>query len=487
MLKDEIKKLIREGYLRDYVRNRGARPQNDQNEARPHREIRTIFGGPHFTEETRGAQNCYLREAKERLVMTTSSLDKRPAKQIRGEVEDITFSEKDARHVRHSHCDTLVIKAMIANNNVHWILVDNGSSVDILYFQAFERMGLKVSNLKPSPNPIYGFTGDSVVPLGVISLPMTLGEYPRQSCVIADFLVIDQSSAFNVILGRPSLRELRAITSIHHLFMKFPMPQGVGKVKGDQQESRQCYHQAVKAASKLRQFHVVNQWPPSEGPFDDIIDPRSRDEEGTTGPIEDLVDFQVSDKEPSKVLKIGKNVPDGTREAISEFLRQNLDVFAWAHSDMERIDPSTMSHRLSVDPNRKLVRLKRRAINTESYQGLKEEIDKLLSNDFIKESFYPSWLANPVLVKKPNDRWRTFLDFTDLNKACPKDSFPLPRIDQLVDATSGHELLSFMDAYSRYNQIPMHVSDQEHTSFIIDHELYCYKVMPFGLKNAGVT
>ena len=122
---------------------------------------------------------------------------------------------------------------MIANNNLHRILVDNGSSVDILYFQAFERMGIKVSDLKPSPNPVYSFTGDSVVPLGVISLPMTLGEYPRQSCVLADFLGIDQPLAFIVVLGRPFLRELRAVTSIHHLLMKFLTPRGVGEVKGD--------------------------------------------------------------------------------------------------------------------------------------------------------------------------------------------------------------------------------------------------------------
>ena len=80
------------------------------------------------------------------------------------------------------------------------------------------------------------------------------------------------------------------------------------------------------------------------------------DEEGTTGPIKDLVDLPISDKEPSKVLKIGKNLPDGIQQAISKFLRQNLDVFVWAHSDMEGIDPSIMSHRLNVDPSRKLVR-----------------------------------------------------------------------------------------------------------------------------------
>ena len=126
-------------------------------------------------------------------------------------------------------------------------------------------------------------------------------------------------------------------------------------------------------------------------------------------------------------------------------------------------------------------------MDAKRYQALKDEVDKLLAFDFIKESYYPSWLANPVIFRKPNGKWRTCVDFTDLNKAYPKDSFSLPRIDQLVDATSGHQLLNFMDAYSGYNQIPMLVLDQEHTSFITDRDLYCYKVMPFGLKNAGAT
>ncbi|KAI5324309.1 hypothetical protein L3X38_033382 [Prunus dulcis] len=92
------------------------------------------------------------------------------------------------------------------------------------------------------------------------------------------------------------------------------------------------------------------------------------------------------------------------------------------------------------------------------------------------------------MVRKPRKAWRMCVDYTNLNRACPKDSFPLPRIDQLVDATAGHALLSFMDAYSGYNQIFMHPEDQAHTSFIKDRRgLYCYKVMPFSLKNAGAT
>ena len=121
----------------------------------------------------------------------------------------------------------------MANNKIYRILVDNESSADILYYQAFQRMGLKNSDLKPFPNPIYGFTSDSMVLVGMITLPLKVGEYPREYCVMADFLVIDQPLAFNVVLGRPSLRALKAITSIYHLLMKFPNPNRVGQVRGN--------------------------------------------------------------------------------------------------------------------------------------------------------------------------------------------------------------------------------------------------------------
>lgn len=109
---------------------------------------------------------------------------------------------------------------------------------------------------------------------------------------------------------------------------------------------------------------------------------------------------------------------------------------------------------------------------------------KILKGQFVREVHYPEWLANVVLVKKANGKWRMCIDFTNLNKACPNDYFPLPRIDQLVDATVGCELLNFMDVYLEYNKIQMHTLDQEKTSFTMDQGLYCYKVMSFGLKNA---
>ena len=187
------------------------------------------------------------------------------------------------------------------------------------------------------------------------------------------------------------------------------------------------------------------------------------------------------------MLRIGSKLKGELKANLVRFLRSNLNVFAWCHADMIGIDPEVMSHHLNIDPTKKGIRRKRRAISGERAQALKEEVDRLLGAKLIKESFYPTWMANPVLVKKPNGIWRTCVDFTDLNKACPKDSFPYPRIDQLVDATAGHALLSFMDAYSGYNQIPMYEPDLEHTSFITDRGLYCYIGIPFGLINAGAT
>ena len=157
---------------------------------------------------------------------------------------------------------------------------------------------------------------------------MTVEEYPKQSCVIADFLVIDQSSAFNVVLGRPSLRALKVITSIYHFLMKFPTTNGGGQVQGNQDEVRRFYNQAVRNASRPRQVNIVDQRPPSEGSLDHTINLRFPEKEATTGLIEDLVNLPVDDKEPSNVLKLGKNLFDKLREAISTFLKQNLDVFA---------------------------------------------------------------------------------------------------------------------------------------------------------------
>ena len=143
------------------------------------------------------------------------------------------------------------------------------------------------------------------------------------------------------------------------------------------------------------------------------------------------------------------------RTRLVQLLKENLDVFVWSHEDMSGISLKVIQHKLSVDPKMKPVQQKRRVFIPKRNQAVTNEVNKLLSTGFIREVYYPDWLANIVLMKKANGQWRMCMDFTDLNKACPKDSFSLLRIEQLVDSTVGHRLLTFMDAFSRYNKIKM--------------------------------
>ena len=204
-------------------------------------------------------------------------------------------------------------------------------------------------------------------------------------------------------------------------------------------------------------------------------------------PIEVLEDVTLDENNPEKYTRVGVSMEKKTKQNLVQFLKESTDVFAWSHEDMPGIDPSVITHHLNVYPSFKPVRQKKRVFAPEQDNVIKEEVQKLTTTKFIREVYYPNWLANVVMVKNANDKWRMCVNFTDLNKACPKNSYPLPCIDQLVDSIVGYKLLSFMDAFSGYNQIRMDEIDQEKTSFITSQGLFCYKVMPFGLKNVGAT
>ncbi|RVW58846.1 Transposon Ty3-G Gag-Pol polyprotein [Vitis vinifera] len=156
-------------------------------------------------------------------------------------------------------------------------------------------------------------------------------------------------------------------------------------------------------------------------------------------------------------------------------------------ADMPGLDPSIVQHRLPLLPHARPVKQKLRRLHPRWSLQVKEEIQKQLSVGFLSVVEYPEWLANVVPVPKKDGKVRVCVDFRDLNKASPKDDFPLPHIDMLVDSTAGHSMLSFMDGFSGYSQILMAPEDMEKTSFITEWGTYCYRVMPFGLKNAGAT
>ncbi|XP_074346599.1 uncharacterized protein LOC141685395 [Apium graveolens] len=585
-LKDEIEALIKEGYLGEWVVKEVRKHKDDRTREEERRapcgsnndtledskfvkdgSIRTSYGGDPGMECSNRALARYAREARFRPLMDIHRVETRPPKVFKGESMDITFREADARWVLHPHNDALVISIQIGTKNVHRAFMDNGSSTNILYYSTFKKMRLPDQDMSGEDSWVYGFSGAGVRVMGSIRLPCTLRESPLSVTKMLEFKVLNQESSHNVLLGRPFLREMRVITFIHHLTIKFPMPNGVGSIKGSQYDSLECYRQAMKGFRKdshvedtpdidqeksieqpieeIRVHYYVEQedehpsgLPPTmlyledmiriemleeeeamdnivqtdfhgerlEGRFDVLqileqddalppegaslpakyikevdapamqgapskevdappkgdapslqdneirdspdLDPRIPMPMEKMGPAEDTIEIPVDEKDPSKVLRIGSLLTPSLKEGLSIFMLANLDVFPWSHSDMVGINPEIMCHRLNIDPKHKGVQQKRRAVSGERVIALAEEVDRLLDVGLIWESFYPEWLANPVLVKKPNDKWGTCVDFTNLNKACPKDSFPLPRIDQLVDATAGHALLSFMDAYS---------------------------------------
>jgi hypothetical protein len=471
-LKRQIEELIKQGKLQRFVkrgqregRPQGARQQRPPVEALPRPplgEIHVITRGM-----AAGGTSCSSRKAYARQihnVLVTQKNNKKP----RLEDLPITFTEEDACKVFHPHDDALVVTLEIAGYSTRHVLIDNGCSANIIYLTAFQQMKIGKDQLQPIETPLVGFAGTSVYPLGMITLQIIAGTYPKQATKKVNFLVVDCPSDYNVIIGRPTLNRLRAVTSTYHLLVHFPTENGIGEMKGDQAMARECYLTTVNA-EQVHQTLIVEE------------------RQNIAEPTEELEEIILIEGNEKKTTRIGTSMTKEIRALIVSFLRKNADVFAWSHDNMPGISPEVIAHKLNVNPSTSPVKQKRRVFVPERNAAVMEEVDKLLKAGFIREVYYPKWLANVVMVKKSTGKWRMCVDFTNLNKACPKDSYSLPRIDQLVDSTAGHKLLSFMDAFSGYNQIQMIEGDQEKTAFITSRGLFCYKVMPFGLKNAGAT
>ena len=158
----------------------------------------------------------------------------------------ITFSDSDLEGCQHPHDNPLVIRAVVANKRVHWVLVDNGSSTDIIFASAFDKMGIGREKLEPVSTHLRGFSGEKILPLGSIQLVLTLGDPPCKATTTMRFLVVDAPSAYNMLLGRPSLNAIKVIPSAYHMMIKFPTTSGVGMVQGDQRVARECYSTSMK-------------------------------------------------------------------------------------------------------------------------------------------------------------------------------------------------------------------------------------------------
>uniref|UniRef100_A0A2N9J5A6 RNA-directed DNA polymerase n=1 Tax=Fagus sylvatica TaxID=28930 RepID=A0A2N9J5A6_FAGSY len=356
----------------------------------------------------------------------------------------VSFSDEDLADVQMPHNDPLVITLRFGDYDVQRVLVDQGSFAEIMYKGLYEKLGLEEANLANFTTPVFGFTGESTIPMGKTTLPILAGPISLQT----EFIVVRGTSPYNAIVGRDWLHRMKAVPSTLHQKLRFPTEEGVMEINGDQ----------APAA-------VTEKLAAEKDPEKVYFDP----------------------SEPEFYFLVGTNLSVNDRQGLVTLLMGYRDVFAWSVYEAPGVSPDLACHSLNISGDAKPISQKRRKLAPERAEIVAKEVERLLEANAIRSVQYPTWLSNTVVVRKKNGKWRVCVDFTDLNRACPKDPFPLPRIDQLVDSASGHERMSFLDAFQGYHQIPMAHSDQEKTAFITPKGVYCYRVMPFGLKNAGAT
>ncbi|RDX66999.1 hypothetical protein CR513_54181, partial [Mucuna pruriens] len=195
----------------------------------------------------------------------------------------------------------------------------------------------------------------------------------------------------------------------------------------------------------------------------------------------------TSQEPPIKEVKVGRAMSLDDRNELVQLLTKYVDIFAWSYKDMPGLDNEIVEHRIPMEPNCPPVKQKLRRMNPKTSLKIKEEMKKQLEAEFLTIAKYPQWVANIVPVPKKDRKVKMFVGYRDLNKASPKDKFALPHIDVLVDNKAKHGCFSFMDGFSRYNQIRMALEDMEKITYITQWGTFCYKVMLFRLKNVGAT
>jgi hypothetical protein len=384
----------------------------------------------------------------------------------------ITFSQEDLQLKDYPHNDAMVISCVIKGFMVHNVLVDTGSAANIIFARAFSQMQEPEDKIHDATHPLCGFGGRQIVALGKITMLVTFGFVHNTRTEQVVFDIVDMEYPYNAIIGRGTLNAFEAILHPAYLCIKIPSEQGsivvhegqeaARKAEGNWTDSKAIHN--IDGAEACEQYRYKRE------------KAASADQPKPMLLCEDIAE--------QKVL-LGSQLSKEQENNLLRFLFNNKDVFAWSANDLCGVDRDVIEHSLNVDPSFRPRKQRLQKMSDNKAESARNEVKRLLSAGVIREVKYPEWLANTVMVKKANSKWRMCIDFIDLNKACPKDEFPLPRIDSLVDAAASSELMSLLDCYSGYHQIWMKKEDEPKTSFITPSGTYCYLRMPEGLKNAG--
>ncbi|GKA27800.1 reverse transcriptase domain-containing protein [Tanacetum coccineum] len=354
----------------------------------------------------------------------------------------------------------MIIEAEIGGHFVHRIYVDGGASSEVLYEHCFVRLRPEVrSQMIPATTSLIGFSGETIWPIGQISLLVKIGDEDHSTSAWMNFMVIRSPSQHNGIIGRTGIRKIRAVPSTAHGMLKFPVKGGTVTIRSSRAIPMEC---------------AMISGPSTQHPV-------------TSQVLEEKIKVAIHPEYPEQTIAIGSTLTEKGRKELCALLKQNLDIFAWKTADMTGVPLHMAEHRLKIREECPPARQKKRGQAPERNKAIQEEVEKLVDAGIMKEVHYHSWLYNSVMVKKHDESWRMCVDFKDLNKACPQDSYPLPEIDWKVESLYGYPFKCFLDAYKGYHQIKMAEEDEEKTAFIMSQGIFCYIKMPFGLKNVGET
>jgi hypothetical protein len=336
----------------------------------------------------------------------------------------------------------MIISCVIKGFLVHNVLVDTGSAADIIFAKAFREMQEQDDKIHDATHPLCGFGGRQLVALGKITMPITFGYVHNTRTKQVVFDIIDMEYPYNAIIGRGTLNAFKAILHPAYLCMKIPLDQGPIAVHGSQEAATRAKGNCTysKAIHNIDEAEAHQQYK------------HKRDKAASADQPKPML--LCKDIVEHKVL-LGSQLSDEQEKTLLIFLFNNKDVFAWSANDLCGVNKDVIEHSLNVDPTTRPRNQKLRKMSDDKAEGARNEVKRLLSAGVIREVTYPEWLANTVMVKKANGKWIMCINFTGLNKACPKDEFSLPRIDSLVDATATSELMSLLDCYSGYHQIWM--------------------------------
>ncbi|XP_070022412.1 uncharacterized protein [Nicotiana sylvestris] len=233
-------------------------------------------------------------------------------------------------------------------------------------------------------------------------------------------------------------------------------------------------------------YHIsFNDGDPQED--EDAKDAPPKLEEGVNATIDTLIEVNLGTDEEPRPTYLSALLEVYEESTYIELLKEFRDVFAWSYKEMLGLDPKVVVHHLAVKNGARPVKQAQRCFRPDLVPLIEIEVNKLIKAGFIREVKYPTWVSTIVPIRKKNGQIPVCVDFRDLNNACPKYESPLPIPEQMIDTTTGYEVMSFMNGSSGYNQIYMAPKDEELIAFRTPKGIYCYKVMPFGLKNAGAT